>query len=123
MEGRRCGADNDMCTAAQLENITSRVANCYREAYGDAVREIILFGSYARGDNDNDSDVDITAIVEGDRRELQDKLEQIWDISAEIGLENDVVVSPTVIPAAEYDRYNNILPYYRNIRNEGRHIG
>ena len=55
--------------------------------------------------------------------DLQNKLKAVWDISADIGLENDVVVSPTVIPYDEFEEYKEKLPYYRNIAREGRQIG
>ena len=82
-----------------------------------------IYGSYAREDYDNESDIDITAIVKGDRMDLQNKLKQVWDISADIGLENDIIVSPTVIPFDEYEEYKRILPYYINIWKEGKRIG
>ena len=88
----------------------------YRSVYGDDIIEICLYGSYARGDYDGESDIDVTAIVRGDRLELQRRLKLVWDVSADIGLENDVVVSPTVIPFDEYEQYKQTLPYYRNIR-------
>ena len=50
-------------------------------------------------------------------------MKNMWDFSAEVGLENDVVVSPTVIPYDEYIEYKNTLPYYRNIAEEGQKIG
>ena len=84
---------------------------------------IVLYGSYARGDFDEESDIDIVAIVKGKRAELQKKLKQIWDLSADLGLENDVVVSPMVIPYDEFMKYKESLPYYRNIEKEGRKIG
>lgn len=37
-------------------------------------------------------------------------------------MENDVDVSPTVIPYAEYEAYKEILSYYMNIQKEGRQI-
>ena len=46
--------------------------------------------------------MNIVAIVKGKREELQKKLRQIWDLSADLGLENDVVVSPMVIPMMVY---------------------
>ena len=36
----------------------------------------------------------------------------MWDMPAEIGLENDVVVSPAVIPYDEFEAYKDTLPYY-----------
>lgn len=112
-----------MCTLSQLDSISEQMVNCYRAVYGADVIEIFLYGSYARGDYDEESDIDMTAIVKGDRLELQQKLKQVWNRSAEIGLENDVVVSPTVIPYDEFEAYKDKLPYYRNICKEGRKIG
>lgn len=34
-------------------------------------------------------------------------------------MENDIVVSPTVIPYDEFKKYQDTLPYYRNIMQEG----
>ena len=112
-----------MCTKAQLDAISKQIVQIYYDIYGDAVTGVFLYGSYARGDNDRDSDIDIAAIVKGNRLLLQDKLKTVWDLSADIGLENDTVVSPTVIPYDEFEEYKEVLPYYRNIAKEGLRIG
>lgn len=112
-----------MCTKNQLDHISRQIAQFYRSVYGDSIVAIYLYGSYVRGDYDEESDIDITAIVKGNRKDLQNKLKQIWDESAVIGLENDVIVSPTVIPFDEYEEYKQTLPYYRNIQKEGMQIG
>ena len=112
-----------MCTMVQLKDISSQMVECYRSVYGKSIEGIFLYGSYARGDYDEASDIDMTAIVRGDRQELQQKLKLVWDISVDIGLENDIVVSPTVIPYDEFEAYKDKLPYYMNILKEGRKIG
>ena len=43
----------------------------------------------------------------------------IWDISADLEVEYGTIVSPTVIPYEEFEKYKNDLPYYRNILKEG----
>lgn len=112
-----------MCTGAKLDNIYNQMVECYRLVYGMDIIGIFLYGSYARGDYNGESDIDLTAIVKGNRTDLQQKLKRVWDVSADIGLENDVVVSPSIIPYDEFEEYKDKLPYYMNILKEGRRIG
>lgn len=111
-----------MCTEVMLKKITQIMADtCYR-VFGEAIEKILLYGSYARKDNTDDSDIDLVAIVHGDRQELQNKLKQIWDISSELELEYEVIISPTIIPYDEYMKYKDDVPYYQNIQKEGVNI-
>lgn len=108
-----------MCTKNELNIILSKIYNAYQEVYGKQIIKIILYGSYARKDFTSDSDIDIVAIVDGERENLQNKLKKIWDVSSELEIKYETIVSPTVIPYKEYTQYKNILPYYRNIEKEG----
>lgn len=108
-----------MCTKNDLTMITSGIVHSYHETYRDDLHQIYLYGSYARGDYDAESDIDLVAVVDGERADLQQKLRKVWDVAAELGLEYDVVVSPTVIPKSEFEDFSDVLPYYRNIRTEG----
>ena len=105
-----------MCTQFQLNEIMKAMVECYRSVYGNQIVDIVLYGSYARGDYTENSDIDIVAVVHGSRMELQQKLKEVWDRSAEVGLENDIVVSPTVIP---YDEFKNVKEdledYYKKL--------
>lgn len=112
-----------MCTLYQLNFITDEMVKCYCSVFGENIVDIFLYGSYARGDYDEESDIDIAAIVKGKRVDLQNKLKQVWDFSADIGMEYDIVISPIVIPYDEFEQYKRILPYYMNIVAEGKKIG
>ncbi len=111
-----------MCTENELNTILKKMTEIYYSVYGEDVVRIILYGSYARGDYQNDSDIDIVAIVRGDRVDLQNRLKKIWDISSDLELEYGTIVSPTVIPFSEFEQYKDDLPYYKNIQNEGVNI-
>lgn len=106
----------------RIKKITEDVARAYRQVFGDRLVAVILYGSYARGDYDSESDVDLVAIVRGERYSLQQQLKQVWDVCDDLELEYGIMISPAVIPYAEYEEYKDILPYYRNIRDEGVNI-
>ena len=112
-----------MCTEIQLNNISEKIVKIYRQIYGYDIMYIYLYGSYARGNYNDESDIDYVAIVKGERHDLQSKLKKVWDLSVDINLEHDVIVSPSVIPYKEYEQYKRLLPYYKNIAKEGRRIG
>jgi predicted nucleotidyltransferase len=104
---------------SELKMILPQIVQIYQSVYGDQIVRIMLYGSYARGDYQTDSDIDIVAIVQGERSDLQERLKRIWDASSELELEYDTILSPTVIPYAEYEKYKDCLPYYQNIESEG----
>ena len=56
-----------MNATPHMDEICRRVVAAYRKAYGDDIEAIYLYGSYARGDFDEESDIDFAAIVKGDQ--------------------------------------------------------
>lgn len=112
-----------MCTQNELSIILEKINRAYHTVYGENIVKVLLYGSYARGNYNGDSDIDIVAIVHGDRYELQKKLNLVWEVSADLELEYETIVSPTVIPYDEYEAYKKLLPYYKNIYREGITIG
>lgn len=101
-----------MCTRTELNMILRQMVEVYQSVYGKDLVKAVLYGSYARGDNQPDSDIDIVAIVQGERAELQERLKKIWDVSSDLELKYGTSVSPTVIPFTEYEAYKEDLPYY-----------
>ena len=108
-----------MCSQNELNILLKEIAAIYRKVFGDDIVKIVLYGSYARGTFDAESDIDIAAIVKGEREELQRKLREVWILSSDLELEYETILSPTVIPYEEFEKYRNVLPYCRNIDKEG----
>ncbi len=67
---------------------------------GDRIVGLILFGSRARGDYDNESDIDIAIIVHGLSRELKN---QILNTVAEIELKYITPISAIVFSDKEFN--------------------
>ena len=108
-----------MCTKNDLEKLLKKIVIIYRNIYDRNLCDIYLYGSYARGDYNTESDIDIVGIVKGDRCKLQEQLKEIWSAVSNLELDYEVIISPTVIPYKEFEDYKDILPYYRNIVKEG----
>lgn len=108
-----------MCSQAELNQITSELVQRYRQLFGEALREVVLYGSYARGDYDSESDVDVVGIVDHSREELAQSYRKLGELASDLSLEHGLTVSPTVVPLTDFTKYREALPYYRHIQEEG----
>ena len=68
---------------------------------GDSLVSLILFGSRARGDYDNESDIDIAIIVQDLSRKVKN---QILNKVAEIELKYLMPISTIIFSEEEFDR-------------------
>ena len=80
---------------------------------------VILYGSYARGDYDDESDIDVMALVEMEREDLSLYRRRVSDFSVELDIKYDVLLSIKLQDAATYRRYLSVLPFYQNVNREG----
>ena len=81
--------------------------------------EAILFGSYARGDGEPGSDIDVLILVDASRQDISARNWQVGDLAAEFLLDYGIVVSPIVESRDYFNQNVNVLPFYRNIDREG----
>ena len=102
--------------ASEENPIIRKLANGLRDLYGKRLRNLILFGSYARGDYDEDSDIDIAVVL--DKFEYAgEEISNSSDIVAKICLENDCLIA--LVPIREMDWKSRKTPLLENIRKEG----
>ena len=81
--------------------------------------DVILFGSYARNDADDGSDIDVMFLVDSSRETIQEKQWQIGEAAAKALMDFGVVVSPVVENRAYYYANVDLLPFFKNVQREG----
>jgi len=79
---------------------------------------IILFGSYARGQQKKDSDIDLCILLDNESISLQEKKNIKYPLY-EIEFENSIVISPLILSKKEWETKQYITPFYYNVVNEG----
>lgn len=87
--------------------------------FGDNLQDVLLYGSYARGDFDEESDVDVMALVNLTREELAKKEREVSGISSDLDLKHDVVLSIVLQDTETFLQYRNALPFFKNVMREG----
>ena len=102
-----------------LNTITEKVYFSAKKVLGDKLIKVILFGSYARGNNDNESDIDFFILANIELNEIRKISSAIGELISHLELEYDVVISIHTVSSSNFFEYRKILPYYMNIEKEG----
>jgi len=86
---------------------------------GSSVSQIILYGSFARGDNLENSDIDIMVLVALPEEEIKYIRDRISDCAFDFLMDYGVEISPMIINDSHFEYWVDTLPFYRNVRDEG----
>lgn len=86
---------------------------------GSRLKKVILYGSYARGDYNKQSDVDIMILADLSFKEIEEYRDRISDIAYDIELDTGVILSPVIKNIEKYNSRINFVPFYKNVQKEG----
>ncbi len=90
-----------------------------KSIYGLHLQKIILYGSYARGDFTQESDIDIMILVNMSEEEIAEKRHELSDITFDYNFDNDIQIMPIVKNVEHFNRWLGAYPFYNNVQNEG----
>ena len=89
--------------------------NVALEKYGEKIESIILFGSVARGEAKEDSDIDILIVTKDEDFRLRRAL---IGIAFDILMQTEENISVKVLSKTDFDRNKN-FSFLRNVISEG----
>ncbi|HID44043.1 MAG TPA: nucleotidyltransferase domain-containing protein [Archaeoglobaceae archaeon] len=102
------------------KNLLDIFVRSLKEKHRDKIEKIILFGSVARGENKEHSDVDVLIITNYDSFKMQ-KL--VSEIVVNILLKTVVYISAKVLTEDEFDFLRKMKSFYRSVMEEGITVG
>ncbi|MBQ4060373.1 MAG: nucleotidyltransferase domain-containing protein [Lachnospiraceae bacterium] len=102
-----------------ISNIIYGFSVQLRRLLGNDLSKVILYGSYARGDFQENSDVDVMVLVKISPKEIEKIEESIFDLAFDIEMEHEIHISPIIKNEDQFEYWVDVLPFYRNVRNDG----
>ena len=93
-----------------------------RALIGDKLDSIILYGSYARGEQDKNgepSDIDIMVLVNSPENELKEIQKKVLDYSFDLNIKYNILISPIVENVDVYNHRRGFMAFYKNVQKDG----
>ena len=105
-----------MKSKKRLQRILSEYRERLYKLLGDDLDSVILFGSQARGDAEERSDIDVLCVMRGPIN-YSELITRTSEATAEISLKYDVVLSRSFTSLENYKSRQS--PFLMNVRREG----
>lgn len=103
-------------TESPIKDILQELKDGLKKRYGRKLKSMMLFGSYARGEQRDDSDIDIAIILE-DFSHACVEIERTGDIVSSLSLKFDTLIS--LVPIKENDWRKRKTALISNIKRDG----
>lgn len=98
-----------------LEEYVKKVS----EIYGEHLKSVILYGSYARGDFRPDSDIDIMILVDLTDLEVERYYQKLSWATYDFNEEHETDIKPIAKSDAHFRKWLGVYPFYTNVQKEG----
>lgn len=102
-----------------IHDIVLRFSRQVKEILEDKLSKVILYGSYARGDYRENSDIDIMVLTTLTDVEIEREEKKIFDLAFDFMMEYGVDISVILKNEKHFNYWLGALPFYDNIEKEG----
>lgn len=102
----------------QIKSIIYEFALDMLHLFGSSLSKVIVYGSYARGDFSENSDIDLMILVSTPEDQIRDYTDRVSDCAFDFFMRYGVDLSPVVKNEDHFNYWADTLPFYRNVKNE-----
>ncbi len=106
-------------TMQEIQKILDSYTEEIKRIYGQHLHKILLYGSYARGEETRGSDIDIMILVDLDEFSIKNYVDSLNEVTFDMNLDNDIMLMPIVKNEEHFEKWISFYPFYRNVSQEG----
>lgn len=104
---------------ATLQSVLEQYVEEIKKIYGEHLKAVILYGSYARGDFGLDSDIDIMILADLTDMEIKNYRHQLSGLTYDFNEVYDLDIKPIAKNEEHFKKWLGTYPFYTNVNKEG----
>jgi len=105
--------------AEHMKQLLYQYSRDIAEVYGKHLKSVILYGSYARGDFNDNSDIDIMILLDISDEEIKNYRHELSSITYDYNMEHEIDIKPIAKNEEHFMRWVSAYPFYANVNREG----
>lgn len=90
-----------------------------QKIYGSHLRTVLLYGSYARGDYKEDSDIDIMILLDMEEMDIKRFRHELSGCTFDFNMDHDLDIKPIAKSKEHFEYWADVYPFYENVKKEG----
>lgn len=102
-----------------MDDLVHQYIELLSEIYGNHLKTVILYGSYARGDYTEDSDIDIMVLLDLSDIDIKKYRHELSGMTYDFNMDYDLDIRPIAKSKEHFDKWVEVYPFYSNIEKEG----
>lgn len=107
-------------TQPELKQLLDELIQNIIPIFDKKLKRVILFGSYARGDYDEESDIDVMFLIDDEAKTLQSKYRKpVQRVISAINWDYDVLLCSVLQNEQDFYAVVEDIPFYHNVEKEG----
>jgi len=105
-------------TTVDLTALTAEFKQAMQTLYGDRLLKVILYGSYARGDFHEESDVDFLIVLRGEKLSKMREMDTYYPTRSALSKKYGIDISVTPVEEKRFIEKSDFL-FFRNVAKDG----
>lgn len=102
-----------------MEELLNRYVAELKSVYGRHLKTVILYGSYARGDYNKDSDIDIMILLDLEELDIKHYRHELSEITYDFNMDYELDIKPIAKNERHFRNWVESYPFYSNVEKEG----
>lgn len=103
----------------EVQEELEKVKKALKKILGEHLKKILLFGSYARQDANQESDLDLVVLTDLEDTDLKEKSDAIRNRCADLFIEYSVLPTVMLRNEQQFLERSQYVPFYMTVKEEG----